>query len=177
MSHLRAAAPAAEEGDRGRVTLSKVHRYRAGHRTQGADYEGEEEAAPSTASASLFSSKHDKDDVRRTPVAAEVIVKKADPRLARLAKTDVDEARGEGRQRHRCAVVRTSCRTEHSAAAAARCLIRRRRLAGDVYDAVTVIGLREMCMTQIQRCHPSGCDSSTMVQTRLARGSSDTQAR
>jgi hypothetical protein len=49
----------------------------------------------------LFASRTNDEDVKRTPIAAAVIVKKADPRLARLAKADVKEARGEGRLRHR----------------------------------------------------------------------------
>ena len=101
MSHLRAAAPANSEGDRGRVSMAKVPRYWAGKRVEGADLIAAEEPGP--ASGKLFSSAEASNDVaKRTPVAAAVIVKKADPRLARLAKADVAEARGEGRQRHRC---------------------------------------------------------------------------
>ena len=104
MSHLRAAAPAAKEGDRGRVSLAKVPRYWAGKRTDGAELDSvKDEPGPSQpGKASIFSNQRDDSDVKRTPVEAAVIVKKADPRLARLAKTDVSEARGEGRQRHRC---------------------------------------------------------------------------
>lgn len=98
MSHLKAAAPAAKEGDRGRVSLAKVQRYWAG-RVVGAVEQ--DDAEPGPASTALFaSSRQEAQNVDRTPVAAAVIVKKADPRLARLAKTNIDEARGEGRQRH-----------------------------------------------------------------------------
>jgi hypothetical protein len=103
MSHLRAAAPATKEGDRGRVSLAKVPRYWAGKRSEGAELKQEEDAAAATSTSALFSSQREDADVKRTPVAAAVIVKHADPRLARLAKTDVEDARGEGRQRHRWA--------------------------------------------------------------------------
>lgn len=93
MSGARAAAPAAKDSDRGRVTLSKVSRYWAGKRPDGLDGAQDEQAGPS-----LFTGTEA--GVKRTPVAAAVIVKKSDPRLARLANTDVGEAREEGR--HRC---------------------------------------------------------------------------
>lgn len=92
MSGARAAAPAAKDSDRGRVTLSKVSRYWAGKRPDGLDGAQDEQAGPS-----LFTGTEA--GVKRTPVAAAVIVKMSDPRLARLANTDVGEAR-EGR--HRC---------------------------------------------------------------------------
>jgi hypothetical protein len=99
MSHLRAAAPAAKEGEKGRVSLAKVSRYWAGKPLDGTDLPGEE---PVLAGTKLFSRRTNDEEVKRTPIAAAVIVKKADARLARLAKADVEEARGEGRQRHRC---------------------------------------------------------------------------
>ena len=99
MSHLKAAAPASKETDKGRVALAKVGRYWAGKRAPGAEFETD---AAAQGHEEAFGIKQSGSDVQRTPVEAAIIVKKADPRLARLAKTDVAEARGEGRQRHRC---------------------------------------------------------------------------
>lgn len=97
MSGARAAAPADTEGDRGRVVSAKVQRYWAGKRIEGdAAISGEE------APTQMFTSKSKEPKgtgVNRTPVAPAVIVKKADPRLERLARTDVAQA-GSGR-RHR----------------------------------------------------------------------------
>lgn len=78
--------------------MAKVQRYWPGKRVIGAERE-EGDTAP--ASTAMFTARPENTDVKRTPVAAAVIVKKADPRLSRLAKTDVTEARGVGRQRHR----------------------------------------------------------------------------
>lgn len=100
MSGVRAAAPADTEGDRGRVVSAKVQRHWAGKRTDGdAAIGGAEEP-----SAQMFTSKskEPKDPgVNRTPVAPTVIVKKEDPRLARLARTDGTDSGGARRHRHR----------------------------------------------------------------------------
>ena len=101
MSHLQAAAPAQKEGDRGRVQLAKVARYWAGKRVGDVSTE---DAEPGPSGNDLFASRQEDPNTKRTPIEAAVIVKKADPRLARLAKTSVEEARGEGRQRHACAL-------------------------------------------------------------------------
>jgi hypothetical protein len=113
MFHLRAAAPADREGDKGRVTLSKVYRYRAdklpetfkAEQVAGLD---EDEAlqlaglAAGADKAGLFNAPDAAQRPNHVPAAAAVIVKKADPRLARLARTDVEGARSEGRAaRHR----------------------------------------------------------------------------
>jgi molecular chaperone DnaK (HSP70) len=103
MSGARAAAPADKEGERGRVVSAKVERYWAGKRLDG-------DAAISGAGdapTQLFAkSKEPKDSgTNRTPVAPAVIVKKADDRLSRLARTDVTEARAARRNRHRCATL------------------------------------------------------------------------
>jgi hypothetical protein len=100
MSGARAAAPADKEGDRGRVVSAKVERYWAGKRVGGDDEINQAEEA----STQLFVSKSkepQEKSVNRTPVAPAVIVKKADDRLARLARTDVTEARAARRHRHR----------------------------------------------------------------------------
>ena len=94
MSNLKAAAPADKDGDKGRVAFAKVQRYWAGKRVDTDAVPVKDEPSPS-----LFTSRDS--GVQRTPVAPAVVVKKADPRLARLARTDVAEARDEGRQRHR----------------------------------------------------------------------------
>jgi hypothetical protein len=78
--------------------MAKVQRYWPGKRVIGAEREDGDTVPASTA---MFSSRPEDTDVKRTPIVAAVIVKKEDPRLSRLAKTDLEEARGEGRQRHR----------------------------------------------------------------------------
>lgn len=95
MSNLKAAAPADKDGDKGRVSFAKVQRYWAGKRID-ADKAADKEERTS----SLFVARDV--GVQRTPVAPAVVVKKADPRLARLSRSDVTEARDERRQRHRC---------------------------------------------------------------------------
>lgn len=92
MSGARAAAPAGEEGDKGRVATTKVSRYWAGKRPDAAD------DVPEHAGAGVFGAP---EAVQRTPMAPAVVVKKADPRLARLAKTDISEARNDAARRHR----------------------------------------------------------------------------
>lgn len=100
MSGARAAAPADTEGDRGRVVSAKVQRYWAGKRIDGdAAISGAEEP-----SKTMFTSKSKEPanpGVNRTPVAPTVIVKKADPRLARLARADATESGAVRRHRHR----------------------------------------------------------------------------
>lgn len=95
MSNLKAAAPADKDGEKGRVSFAKVQRYWAGKRV-------DTDAAPvkDGPAFSLFAARDG--GVQRTSIAPAVVVKKADPRLARLARTDVAEARNERRQRHRC---------------------------------------------------------------------------
>lgn len=94
MSSLKAAAPADKDGDKGRVSFAKVQRYWAGKRIDADVAVNKEEPT-----SSFFAARDV--GVQRTPVAPAVVVKKADPRLARLSRTDVAEARDETRQRHR----------------------------------------------------------------------------
>eukprot|EP00892_Ulva_mutabilis_P000568 jgi/Ulvmu1/10511/UM064_0049.1 len=116
MSNLRAAAPADKDSDKGRVSFAKVQRYWAGKRVDGDTLPVREEPA-----SSLFVARettYTEKQVQRTPVAPAVVIKKADPRLARLARTDVVQARGEGVQRHRrhiaeAQVVKSTDKPEH----------------------------------------------------------------
>lgn len=105
MSGARAAAPADKEGDRGRVVSAKVERYWAGKRIDGdATIQGTEETTTEMfVSRSKPKPKEQVQDagVNRTPVAPAVIVKKADDRLARLARADVAEG-APRRHRRRC---------------------------------------------------------------------------
>jgi len=81
------------------VASAKVQRYRAGQRPEAFGDAVEQHAA-------LFAREAAAAPVKRTPVEAAVVVQKADPRLARLARTNLAEAREEGAQRHRCAMAR-----------------------------------------------------------------------
>ncbi len=92
-----AAAPTKDEtaGEKGRVEKARVRRYRAG-------------AVPEYAREQVAElSIQDRGEAVRTDIAAPVIVKKADPRLARLAQTRTDDldARLEERREIRAAEV------------------------------------------------------------------------
>ena len=91
-----AARPVDQESEKGRVAVARVARYRAGQ-------------APQYAHGISDLKIEDRGEAVRTEIAAPVIVKKADPRLARLAASrteDVEEAREQHREIRAAEIVR-----------------------------------------------------------------------